>query len=88
VLLTLPSALSLATGEQLTLAFGAADGLASSNNNPRQGTAFDPRSPLLWRLPNNGRLFVFLGGTAQPAPTARSGLYTGTVTLTVGYTGN
>lgn len=88
VIMTLPANLMLPTGETMPVTFGAADGLASNNSNPRSATAFDPRSPLLWRLPNNGRLFLFLGGTVQPAVTQRSGDYSGTITLTVAYTGN
>lgn len=88
VQLTLPFALTLPTGEQMPVSFGTADGLVSRNSNPRNGTAFDPSSPLLWRLPPNGRSYVFVGGTAQPTPVQRSGIYTGIITLTVGYTGN
>jgi hypothetical protein len=53
------------------------------------GTAapFDPRSALVTTLSDNGRLYLFLGGTASPATRQSAGAYAGTVTVTIAYTG-
>ena len=49
--------------------------------NPATGTTTDIGTPA-------GTLFVWIGGTVQPAGAQVSGLYTGTITLTATYTGN
>lgn len=88
VVFVLPPALTLTSGEALPLVFAANDGVASATTNPATGTAFDPRTPLVQLLGGNGRLHIFLGSTAQPALTQRSGFYSGIVTMTAAYTGN
>ena len=85
---TLPGSLTAPGGRTLRLTFAAGDGGYSVNNTIGAATAFDPRVPLVTRLGNGGRLFVWLGGTALPTPTQAAGTYTGTLTLTAAYTGN
>jgi hypothetical protein len=85
---SLPVALTASGGRTMPLAWGPNDGGWNTANNINTARAFDPRVPLVTRLSNGGRLFLFLGGTALPASTQRSGTYTATVTLTAAYTGN
>jgi len=49
---------------------------------------FDPTLPLSVVLSSNGKYYVFLGGTARPAPQTPSGTYGATVSLTMTYVGN
>jgi hypothetical protein len=86
--LTLPVALVSTSGRTLPLEFGPADGGISSTPVIGASTAFDPRVPVRWRLSNNGRAYVFLGGSAVAAPNQAGGAYSATVVLTVAYTGN
>jgi hypothetical protein len=88
IVLTLPAALVSLTGRTLPLEFGPADGGISTTNVIGASTAFDPRNPVRWILSNNGRAFVFLGGSAVPTSTQPGGSYQATVVLTVAYTGN
>jgi hypothetical protein len=88
LVLTLPSAMISARGAPLPLEFGPADGGVSNSPAITTSTAFDPRVPLRWILPNNGRAYVFLGGSAVPGVNQPGGRYTGTIVLTVAYTGN
>jgi hypothetical protein len=83
----LPASMAGPAGATMPLSFGATDGGFSPTQSVTNQTAFDPRAASLGRLPGNGRASVFLGGTASPAPTQRAGAYTGTITLTVSYTG-
>lgn len=85
---TLPPAMTSLAGATLPLEFGPADGGISDTPTIAASTAFDPRVPLLWVLPGNGRAYVFLGGSAVPAVSQPGGAYTATVVLTVAYTGN
>jgi hypothetical protein len=86
--MTLPAALLGPGGRTLPLQFTAGDAGYSQSNTIGAATAFDPRVPLVTRLANNGRLYVWLGGTALPASTQWPGDYNATVTLTAAYTGN
>jgi len=86
--LTLPTALMAAGGRTLTLQFGPNDGAWNIQNDVATARAFDPRVVLTVRLSQQGRLFLWLGGTALPTATQAAGSYSGTVTLTAAYTGN
>jgi len=89
IVLTLPVVMTRTTGgNTMPIAFGAADGGFNRQNNVGTSQVFDPRAPLVTRLGNNGRLFIWLGGTAMPSSTQRSGIYQATITLTAAYTGN
>lgn len=85
---TLPAALTAPGGRTLPLLFGAGDGGFATSNTIGAATAFDPRVPLITRLGNSGRLFVWMGGRALPSTTQSAATYTGTITLTSAYTGN
>ena len=86
--LTLPPALVSGSGTQLPLQFNAGDGGFSPDAAIASSQAFDPRVPLLARLADAGRLYIFLGGTALPGSRQAAGIYAATITLTVAYTGN
>jgi len=85
---TLPTVLNAAGGRTLRLQFGPGDGGWNTQNSVSTAQAFDPRVVLTVRLSQQGRLFLWLGGTALPTATQAAGSYTGTVTLTAAYTGN
>lgn len=85
---TLPAALTGPAAATMPLSFGAGDGGHNTQNTIGTAQAFDPRAPLIAQLATNGRLYVWLGGTALPTGTQRSGNYTASVTLTASYTGN
>jgi hypothetical protein len=85
---TLPSALVEPGGQSMPLVFASGDGGFSTQNNINAATAFDPRVALIARLSGSGRLFIWLGGTALPAPTQPPGVYTANVTMLASYTGN
>jgi hypothetical protein len=85
---TLPAALVATGGRSLPLRFGPGDGGWNTQNDVPTARTFDPRVVLTVRLSQQGRLFLWLGGTALPTATQAAGTYAGTVTLTAAYTGN
>jgi hypothetical protein len=86
--LGLPAALTGPGGAKVPLTFGAADGGYARDGAIAAAAPFDPRSALVTTLSGNGRLYIFLGGTASPATRQPAGTYAGTVTLTIAYTGS
>lgn len=73
----------------LPIVYGATDAGHNGANNPATAATFNPATGTLANISNPAAtLFVWLGGTVQPAAAQASGLYTGTVTLTATYTGN
>lgn|GEM_PF-1234702 len=86
VVFTLPGSLTLG-GRTVSLQFSAGDGGVSQQNTIGSATAFDPRVPLVTTLSAQGRLYLFLGGTAQPGAQQAAGAYAANVTITVTYTG-
>ena len=88
VQLTLPPVMAAPSGATMSLTFGPGDGGFNTQNNIGAAQAFDPRVPLVFRLPSSGRLFIWLGGTVVPSATQAPGAYTATITLTAAYTGN
>lgn len=86
--LTLPAAMVSGRGATVPLQFAANDGGVSPRPSQVAIRSFDPRVPLLVRLPGNGRMYLFLGGTALPGPQQEAGNYRASITLTVAYTGN
>jgi hypothetical protein len=85
---TLPVVLTATGGSSLPLQFGPNDGGWNTLNSLVTARAFDPRVTLTVRLSPQGRLYIWLGGTALPSATQSAGAYTGTVTLAAAYTGN
>lgn len=67
----------------LPVTFGATDGAWSAQDRPVGRTAFDPRQGTQIVVPNTGRVFVWIGGSASIPPTQPSGAYRGAITLTV-----
>lgn len=85
--LGLPAALNGPRGAKVPLVFAAGDGGYTRDGTIATAAPFDPRSALITTLSGNGRLYIFLGGTATPAARQSAGTYAGTVTLTIAYTG-
>ncbi|TVP42675.1 MAG: DUF4402 domain-containing protein [Gemmatimonadales bacterium] len=77
----LPGALSSGT-DALPISFTAARGATTGS----MSQTFDPSAPHTAPLVN-GSLFVNLGGTVAPIAAQPTGIYTGTATMTVAYTG-
>lgn len=88
ITMTLPASLIEPGGQTLALQWGPSDGAWNTQSDVATAQAFDPRVQLVARLAGNGRLFIYLGSTALPSATQRSGDYTGTITLSAAYTGN
>lgn len=84
---SLPAALTGPGGSQLPLTFGAEDGGVGTTAAITTATGFDPRLPRVAQFSDNGRLYLFLGGTANPGVGQTAGAYTATITVTVAYTG-
>jgi hypothetical protein len=85
--LGLPPALSGPRGAKVPLQFTAGDGGYAGDGIIAAAAPFDPRTALVTTLSGNGRLYLFLGGTATPTAKQTAGAYTGTVTVTIAYTG-
>jgi hypothetical protein len=85
--LGLPPAMAGAGGAKLPLQFAAGDGGYGRDGIIATAAPFDPRAPLVTTLSANGRLYLFLGGTATPAARQSAGTYSGTVIVTIAYTG-
>ena len=85
--LGLPPAMTGAGGAKLPLQFAGGDGGYARDGIIATAAPFDPRAPLVTTLSGNGRLYVFLGGTATPAARQSAGTYTGTVIVTIASTG-
>ena len=81
--LLLPQVMTSAGGDEIPLVFGPGDGTASANRGRGRALVFNPWEPLIAVLGRNGRLYVRLGGTAQPTRIQTAGSYSGTISLTV-----
>ena len=77
-------------GSTMPVSFSATDALwRRSTNNPAGATVFDPSVGVTnarFGPPPTPFLYIWLGGTVNPAPTAKPGIYTGVVIVTVFYT--
>jgi hypothetical protein len=80
---TLPLAMTGPAAATIPLVFGGSDAGYSASQSIGSQIGFDPRQPFVITFSQQGRGSVFLGGTAQPAPTQQAGTYSGTITLTV-----
>ncbi|HEX6615085.1 MAG TPA: DUF4402 domain-containing protein [Gemmatimonadales bacterium] len=85
--LGLPATMSGPRGAKLPLQFAPGDGGYGRDGLIGTAAPFDPRAPLVTTLSDNGRLYLFLGGTATPAASQSAGTYSGTVIVTIAYTG-
>ena len=72
-------------GATMPLEFGASDGGQANNPVITTAIAFDPRASLTATLSGNGRLYLYLGGTARPTVRQTPGSYSATITVTVSY---
>jgi len=80
---TLPASMTGPAGATLPLSFGSNDGGWSPPQQIATQTGFDPRVPYTAPLDQNGKVSVYLGGTAKPTANQKAGSYSGTITLTV-----
>jgi len=80
---TLPTSMTGPAGAALPLSFGSTDGGWSPPQQQSNQIAFDPRVPFVAPLDQNGKVSVYLGGTAKPTANQKAGSYAGTITLTV-----
>jgi len=84
---TLPTQMSGPAGAAIPLSFDPTSAGQSSTGSITDQVAVDPRTRFSVTLSNNGRGFVYLGGTLLPAGQQRAGAYSATITLTAAYTG-
>lgn len=86
---TLPTELTGAT-TPLSITFSTTDGgHATSSTDQGSATGFDPNGALTTTLEAaSGELYIWLGGTVEPADNQPAGSYTADITLDTAYTGN
>ncbi|HXG97830.1 MAG TPA: DUF4402 domain-containing protein [Gemmatimonadales bacterium] len=75
-------------GSTMPIAFNATSAIwRRSTNNPAGGNVFNPAVGNVGRLgpPPNFNMFIWLGGTVNPAPTAKPGIYQGNVVVSLIY---
>jgi len=88
---TLPTVLTniqALPGSTMPISFGLTSALwRLANNNPAGATAFSPALGTLGRFgpPANPTVYIWIGGTVNPAPTAKPGIYQGTFILSLTY---
>jgi hypothetical protein len=88
---TLPTVLTniqALPGSTMPIAFGAAAALWNRGTNSVVGaTPFDPSVGATGRLgpPANPYIYLWIGGTVSPAATAKPGIYTGTIVVSLAY---
>ena len=82
----LPTQLVTAGGRRLTI--DSWTGCFNVLNSVPGCTAFVPGTPNTRLRSNNGKLWVWIGATVRPGPAQGTGAYSGTVQMTVLYTGN
>lgn len=58
-----------------------------ANNNPATATAFNPATGAVGRLgpPPNPNMYIWIGGTVNPAAGAKPGIYQGNIVLSLVY---
>lgn len=85
---TLPSSLAGPGSNLMPMGWAANSCGVSPNGTQSTATPADPRGPFTTTIdPRNGRVYLYLGGIAQPLGTNAAGTYTGTVVLTAALTG-
>ena len=75
-------------GSTMPIAFNATSAIwRRATNNPAGGTTFNPAGGAVGRLgpPPNPSLYIWLGGTVNPALTAKPGIYQGNVIVSLIY---
>jgi len=90
-LFSLPDSLRVGA-HAMPIVFGAQAGCGRDRNQQNQCAYFDPSAGWVDRIRNNpnpkNTYYIWIGGTVAPAAAQFPGIYTGTITLTVAYTGN
>ena len=88
---TLPTTLTniqALPGSTMPIAFNATSARWNrATNNAAAGTAFDPSAGAVGRFgpPPNPNMYVWIGGTVNPALTAKPGIYQGNVIISLIY---
>ena len=88
---TLPTTLTniqALPGSTMPIAFNATSAIwRRATNNPAGGNVFNPAVGDVGRLgpPPNFNMYIWLGGTVNPAPTAKPGIYQGNVVVSLIY---
>jgi hypothetical protein len=88
---TLPTTLTniqALPGSTMPISFSATSARWNrANNNAAAGTPFDPGTGAVGRFgpTPNPNMYVWIGGTVNPAPAAKPGIYQGTVILSLVY---
>ena len=88
---TLPAVLTniqALPGSTMPISFNATSARWNrANNNAAAGTAFNPATGAVGRLgpPPNPNMYIWIGGTVNPAAAAKPGIYQGTVVLSLIY---
>jgi len=88
---TLPTSLTniqALPGSTMPIAFNATSAIwRRATNNPAGGNVFNPALGNVGRLgpPPNFSMFIWLGGTVNPAPAAKPGIYQGNVVVSLIY---
>jgi hypothetical protein len=75
-------------GSTMPISFSATSAVwRRGTNDPTGGTTFNPATGAVGRLgpPPNPNLYIWLGGTVNPALTAKPGIYQGTVVVSLVY---
>lgn len=75
-------------GSTMPISFGLTSALwRRANNNPAGATAFSPALGTVGRFgpTANPTLYIWIGGTVNPAPAAKPGIYQGTIILSLTY---
>ena len=88
---TLPTTLTniqALPGSTMPIAFNATSAIwRRATNSPAGGNIFNPALGNVGRLgpPPNFNMYIWLGGTVTPAPTAKPGIYQGNVVVSLIY---
>jgi hypothetical protein len=84
---TLPSVLS-SGGNTLAISFDATDAGYTENPDGYSQSSFSPVQRISPAIGSSGKIYVFIGGTVTAASNQTAGSYTGSITISVQYTGN
>jgi spore coat protein U-like protein len=82
---TLPTVLTGSGSATIPITFGSSDGIVFSPSFPTVSTTFSPSAAFVTNLNGAGSLLIGITGTVSPPSLTTTGLYQGTVTLTVSY---
>jgi len=73
---------------ELSYSCSSTEAKYSTDASGTPGTTFSPLSTITTNLSSSGKLYVFIGGKLQPTSSQAAGDYTGTITMSIQYTGN